>query len=69
MRTIVFTTCVFLLFGCGLESAGTAAIAAKQQAEQAKQAKENLDTIKKNIDAATNAAEQNRKKVEEAAEN
>lgn len=64
---VVHTAFVFLIFGCGVESVGTAAIAAKQQAEQAKQAKENLDTIKKNIDAAANEAELNRKKAEEAA--
>ena len=56
-----------LLVGCGLESAGTAAIAAKQQAEQAKQAKESMDGIKKNLDAAMTEAEQNRKKAEEGA--
>lgn len=69
MRNAVCMACMALLVGCGLESAGTAAIAAKQQAEQAKQGKESMDAIKKNLDAAMTEAEQNRKKTEEAANN
>ncbi len=69
MRAIALAASAILLFGCGLESAGTAAIAAKQQAEQAKQGKENLDSIKRNFDAAMAEAEQNRNKAEEAANN
>lgn len=69
MRQPILMACAFALFGCGVESAGTAATVAKLQAEQAKQAKENLGHIKRDIEAATNEAEQNRKKAEEAANN
>lgn len=69
MRAIALAASAILLFGCGLESAGTAAVAAKQQAEQAKQGKESMDNIKRNLDAAMAEAEQHRKKAEEAANN
>ena len=69
MRTIALAVIAILLVGCGVEGAGTAAIVAKQQAEQARQAKETLDNAKKSIDAATNEAEQHRKDLEEAASN
>ncbi len=68
MRTIALAVVAILLIGCGVESAGTAAIAAKQQAEQAQQAKATLDKTTKRIDAAMSEAEQNRKKAEEAAQ-
>jgi len=69
MRLPILVACVFTVFGCGMESAGSAATIAKLQVEKAKQAKENLAQIKTDIEAAVNAAEQNRKKAEEAANN
>lgn len=69
MRNVVLMTCIFLLFGCGVESLGTAATVGKLQADQAKQAKESMDKLKTNINAAMTEAEQSRKKAEEAANN
>ncbi len=69
MRNMFLMTCIFFLFGCGLESVGTAASVGKLQADQAKQAKESMDKLKTNINAAMTEAEQSRKKAEEAANN
>ena len=65
MKTIVCITHILLLFGCGLEGAGTAAAVAKLQAEQAKQSKEQMEVLKTSLDSAMKEAEQNRKKAEE----
>ncbi len=69
VRNLACIACAILLFGCGLESAGTAATVGKLQADQAKQAKETLDKVTTNLDAAMAEAEQNRKKAEEATNN
>jgi len=69
MRNVAFAVCSVLLFGCGVESAGTVAAVGKLQAENARQAKESMDKLKTDLDAATTVADQNRKKAEEAANN
>ncbi len=64
--------CLFLvlsLAACGLESAGSAAVVGKLQAEQARQAKEQVGKLQADLDASLRAAEENRKKAEAAAQN
>jgi hypothetical protein len=67
MRVIGVLLLAFSVVGCGVESAGTAATIGKLQAEQAKQGKQTLDSVKASLDAANNAAEENRQKQEGAA--
>ncbi|MEI7613963.1 MAG: hypothetical protein WCK63_13765 [Betaproteobacteria bacterium] len=69
MRYVAFAACCVLLFGCGVEGAGTAAAVVKLQADEAKQAKESMDKLKTDLNAAMTAADKNRKKAEEAANN
>lgn len=54
-----------VLSGCGVETAGTAAGAAKLQAEQAKQGKESLDAVRASLDAAAQASQDKLKRAEE----
>lgn len=67
MRAIGMLSLFLAVVGCGVETAGTAATIGKLQAEQAKQGKETIDSVKASLDAANNAAEENRHKQEEAA--
>lgn len=70
MRTlIVGSTMVLTLYGCGVESAGTAATVGKLQAEQARQGKEQMEAFKANLDAANKATEESAKRAEEAGKN
>lgn len=69
MRNLFFIACAFLLFGCGLESAGTAATVGKLEANQAKQAKESMDRLKASLDASIKEAETNAKKAEDPENN
>ena len=69
MKTIALTAIAILLFGCGVESVGTAASVAKLQADQAKQGKETMDKLKTDLDASLKQVEQNAKQVDEAANN
>ena len=65
MKALICLVSVLLIYGCGLETAGTAATTAKLQADQAKQAKENMDNLKASLDASMRGAEQNAKKADE----
>lgn len=69
MKSILAMTSAFVLCACGLESAGNAAIAGKLQSEQAKQAMGSVDKVKADLDASLKAAEEKRKKLEDAGKN
>ena len=69
MRKFICFASMLVLYGCGLESAGTAAAVGKLQADQARQAKENMDTLKANLDASMKATEESAKKAEAAGSN
>ena len=56
---------MFLLAGCGAESAGTAAGVASLQAAQAAKAKETLDSVKAGLDAAAKASQDRLERSEE----
>jgi hypothetical protein len=64
----IFVACGLLLSiaGCGVEGLGTAATAAKLQADQAKQGKETMDALKANIDAANQKAADSASRAEGA---
>ena len=54
------------LGGCGVETATTAATAAKVKTEEAKAAKQQLDQVKQQLDAAAQQAEAQKKAMDEA---
>ena len=64
MRVVV-AAAMFLLAGCGAESAGTAAGVASLQAAQAAKAKETLDSVKAGLDAAAKASQDRLERSEE----
>lgn len=66
MKTAILLVPALLLYGCGVEGLGTAATAAKLQAEQARQAKQNMEVVKEQLDAASKTAEQRARQAEEA---
>ncbi|NTV71266.1 MAG: hypothetical protein HGA71_14115 [Azonexaceae bacterium] len=66
MKTLI-ALAALLLFGCGLETAGSAATTGKLQADEAKQAKESLDAMKTSLDAASKEADAKNRALEEAA--
>ena len=57
MHVVATAAAVFLLAGCGAESAGTAAGVASLQAAQAEKARETLDSVKAGLDAAAKASQ------------
>ena len=69
MRRFIPFLLLVSLVGCGAETVGVAATTAKLQADQAKQGKEDMDKLKANLDAANQAAQENLKQAEEAAQN
>lgn len=68
MRAVAYRSvalvAALLLAGCGAESAGTAAGVAKLQAEQARQGKQTLDSVKADLDAATQSTQQRLEQAE-----
>lgn len=65
----IYTTLYFLLIlgGCGLDVASSAATGAATKAEEIKQAEKTKAHIQQRLDAATQAAEQQRQEMEKAA--
>jgi hypothetical protein len=55
-----------ILLGCGVETATTAATAAKLQADQAKEAQKAMDKAKADVDAAMMQSEKWLKRAEDA---
>ncbi len=60
------TLSILALAGCGAETAGTAAVVGKMQAEQASQAKQSLDSVKAGLDAAGQQAQERLQQAESA---
>jgi len=65
-QLLAIASILFLVSGCGVESAGTAATVAKLQAEQAKQGKQTLDDFKVKLDEATKASEERTRQADAA---
>lgn len=70
MKKILVAGCMAaMLSGCGLAETGAAAAAGgASAAEQAKQAKETEDKVRRDIEAAQQAADEKLKAAEQAAE-
>lgn len=66
MKTILICATAFILFGCGIETATTAATAAKLQADQAKEGQRTMDKAKADIDAAMKQSDERMKQAESA---
>ena len=67
MQTHTMLYFLFILSGCGLDVASSAATGAATKAEEIKQAEKTKAQIQQRLDAATQAAEQQRQEMEKAA--
>ena len=64
MKFTMICATVFMLLGCGVETATTAATAAKLQADQAKETQKTMDKAKADIDAAMKQSDERLKQAE-----
>lgn len=67
-QTALFLITGFMLSGCGLEVAGTAAVSGVNRAEEARQAQKNLENVKQKLNTATDAMQQRAAEGERAAD-
>ena len=64
LRLITVMCWMLALAGCGVEIAGTAAVVGKMQADQASQAKQSLDSVKADLEAAGQQAQERLQQAE-----
>jgi PBP1b-binding outer membrane lipoprotein LpoB len=55
------------LVGCGAETAGTAAVVGKMQADRAGEARQSLESVKAGLDAAEQQSQERLRQAEDAA--
>jgi len=65
-RLIPAMFAIVALTGCGVETAGTAAVVGKMQADQAGQAKQTLDSVTANLEAAGQQSQERLRQADEA---
>jgi outer membrane biogenesis lipoprotein LolB len=56
----------FMLSGCGVEVAGTAAVSGVNKAQEARQAQQDMQRFQQKLDAATQALQQRQAETEKA---
>lgn len=66
LRLIAVVCATLALVGCGVETAGTAAVVGKMQADQASQAKQSLDSVKASLETAGQQSEERLRQAESA---
>ena len=65
LATVVCTA--MALVGCGAETAGTAAVVGKMQADRAGEAKQSLESVKAGLEAAEQQSQERLRQAEGAA--
>lgn len=68
MHRPLFILLAVALAGCGVEVAGTAATVGAARVEEAKQAQKNKEQFEQRLDAAMQAAQQQREAAEQASQ-